>query len=496
MGVIIRQSIKGTIVTYIGAFIGFLTTMFIVTKFLEPEDIGLTRVIFEIATMFGLLAQLGTSSSAFRFFPYFKNKNNNNNGFFFYLMTIPFVGCILFIALYLILKEPVTNMFIKESPLIVSYYYWVIPLIVFTTYLTLFETYSTINMRITMPRINREIIIRILTLAVYLIYGFHFVARDGLVAGFVLVYGVAAIFLFIYISKISSISMRHDTSLISKPLRRDIFRYSIFLITVALAGTILGKLDLFMISFFMGLDSAGIYSIAFFIAAVIDMPSRSISAISSPIAADALKEGDFKTANTLYQRVSLHQALVGGFIFILIWINIDNIFSIMPNGNIYFEGKWVLFFIGMAKLVSMTLGFGGVLISFSKYYYWSLYFTVFLSGIGFLTNYLLIPVFGITGAAIATFSSNLLSFIIQQWIVLKKVKGNPYTLNLLKVFVIFLIITAVNYVLVKINNPWIDGIYRTTIIAIIGVALIYFSKVSAEVNNTMIIIIKNIRKYI
>jgi O-antigen/teichoic acid export membrane protein len=56
MGIIIRQSIKGTIVTYIGAFIGFLTSIFVLTQFLDPEDIGLTKVIFEIGTVFGVLA--------------------------------------------------------------------------------------------------------------------------------------------------------------------------------------------------------------------------------------------------------------------------------------------------------------------------------------------------------------------------------------------------------------------------------------------------------
>lgn len=32
MGVVIRQSIKATVINYIGAFIGFITTMFVVTK--------------------------------------------------------------------------------------------------------------------------------------------------------------------------------------------------------------------------------------------------------------------------------------------------------------------------------------------------------------------------------------------------------------------------------------------------------------------------------
>jgi hypothetical protein len=51
----------------------------------------------------------------------------------------------------------------------------------------------------------------------------------------------------------------------------------------------------------------------------------SISAISAPIAAEALKKGDFEMVNALYKKVSLHQLLIGGLIFILLWTNIDNI---------------------------------------------------------------------------------------------------------------------------------------------------------------------------
>ena len=40
MGVIAQQSIKGTIVTYIGVAVGFLTTFFVLTRFLTAEDIS------------------------------------------------------------------------------------------------------------------------------------------------------------------------------------------------------------------------------------------------------------------------------------------------------------------------------------------------------------------------------------------------------------------------------------------------------------------------
>ena len=83
MGIVIRQSIKGTLVNYVGAFIGCVTTLFVVTKFLPPEDVGLRSVIYEAALLVATLAQLGTTSSIMRYFPYFKDNAKGHNGFFF-----------------------------------------------------------------------------------------------------------------------------------------------------------------------------------------------------------------------------------------------------------------------------------------------------------------------------------------------------------------------------------------------------------------------------
>ena len=67
MGVIAKQSIKGTIVTYIGVAVGFVTTFFVITRFLSAEEIGLARVLVDAATLFIGLAQLGTSASILRY---------------------------------------------------------------------------------------------------------------------------------------------------------------------------------------------------------------------------------------------------------------------------------------------------------------------------------------------------------------------------------------------------------------------------------------------
>ena len=107
MGIIAKQSIQGTIVTYLGVAVGFVTTFFVLTRFLTAEEIGLARVLVDAATLFIGLAQLGTSASIIRFYPHFKSlgvqefkssgvtseqaQSASEHGFFFWTILIPLV---------------------------------------------------------------------------------------------------------------------------------------------------------------------------------------------------------------------------------------------------------------------------------------------------------------------------------------------------------------------------------------------------------------------
>jgi hypothetical protein len=67
-----RRRIKGTIATYLGVAIVFVTTFFILTLCLMTEEVRLTRVLVDAATLFSSLALLGTGSSAMRFYTSFQ----------------------------------------------------------------------------------------------------------------------------------------------------------------------------------------------------------------------------------------------------------------------------------------------------------------------------------------------------------------------------------------------------------------------------------------
>ena len=233
---------------------------------------------------------------------------------------------------------------------------------------------------------------------------------------------------------------------------------------------------------------------AWHMAIVIEIPTRSISSISAPIAAKAIKEGDMQSANRLYKKVSLHQLVIGTCMFLLIWINIDNIFAIIPNGSVWVAGKWVVFFLALRNLFYVTFNFGATLITYSKYYYWTLFFTGFISITSVAANLLLIPRWGITGAAIATLISTFLLYAVQQWIVLVKIKGNPFSASMIKLLIMILILFGINYLLPHwSSNPFIDGIYRSFIIGVITLISLYKLKISDEINSIMDKFLHNIK---
>ena len=137
MGIVARQSIKGSLANYLGVAIGFFTTFFVVTKCLTQEEIGLTRVLVDAATLFAAFAQLGTNSSIIKFFPYFAD-GKRNRGIFGWSVLLPLVGFTLVAAVLLLFRGEITEVYSERAPLIREYFYLLLPLTFFMSHPDLF----------------------------------------------------------------------------------------------------------------------------------------------------------------------------------------------------------------------------------------------------------------------------------------------------------------------------------------------------------------------
>ena len=498
MGIVARQSIKGTIATYIGVAVGIVTTFFIQTKALEPEQIGLIDVLLQCSILFSGLAQLGTNSSAMRYYPFFKDEEHRDHGFFGWTLLVPFVGFGVFLLVFLLFKGNVVAFFSKDSSMFGDYVNFVIPLSFFLLYISVFETNSNLLLRIVLPKFIREVGLRLATLAVYLLYYYKVLDFDGVIVAFCVFYGLATLINVLYLLSLKRVSFKIDWKHVTPQIRRDFLFYTLFMITAALAGNVIPMLSKFFVAGMTGFRLAGVFAIATNIAALVEMPYRSLGAISRPHISEAMAQKDVPAADALCKNVALHQFIAGTLVFFLIWINIDVLFDLLPNGDIYRLGKWAVLFLALGRLVYSTLAVTTTVLSYSKYYYYSLIFTILLAGLSLLLNRLMVPKWDINGGALASVFSYIVYFILLLAFIKWKIGVQPFSLKMMPVLLTILVLFGLNWVWTMLLTPWfarlfgkaiygllLDAFLKSVLFVVLGLTAIYKMKVSQSVNDLL-----------
>ena len=456
MGVIAKQSIKGALANYLGVLIGAVTTFFVVTDLLTQEEIGLTRVMVDAAMLFAGLAQLGTNASILRFYPRFKDPEHRDHGFFGWSLILPFIGFSIIAILFFLFKSHIVSYYSKDAPLLVDYVYLLLPLTFFVLYMTVFETNASVLLHIAVPKFVREVVIRLLNLVAYLLYGHHIISLDLFVILFCSSWVVATLINFFYLMSLGRISFKLDWQFVDKTLFREVGVYTLFMTATVLAGNIKLFNSLFLAR--EGLKLAGIYTIACYIANVVEIPYRSLGAISSPIISQAVSDGNIEEVNRLGRQVSLHQLLVACMLLFFIWINLTPLFAVIPNGEQYVSGMWVVLFLGVANILNSTLSIATNILNFSKHFSFSLLFISLLTAAAIGFNLLLIPPLGVTGSACATLLAYIVYFTPLLTLLWRKLGISLFSRKQLWVFLFTLFLFGLNLLWQWLISPLFDSL--------------------------------------
>ena len=489
MGVIAKQSIRGTIVTYLGIAVGIVTTFFVLTRFLTTEEIGLARVLIDAATLFIGLAQLGTNASIIRFYPYFKEKGSEeDHGFFFWALVVPFIGFVLLALIYWACRVPLGAWFGDKSPLFVEYYYFVLPIAFFMLYQTICESTCNVLMHIVVPRAVRELVVRVGMLAIYLLYAFRVISMDGLVIGICLNYAVAALINLCYFFSLKHIRLQPDWQYLKENggLVRKYLVYTGFLILSAITTVMAPTLSSFFVTAKMGLDSTGIFAIATYMAVMVSVPNRSVSAIASPQLSRAMKEQNREECSFLIRQVTRNMLLIGGFILLAIWVNIDLIFHILPNGATFVTAKNVVLILGVSQLILGTFTICLTALNYSRYYAFSLILSLILTVSAIMLNNWLVPLYGMEGAAF----SNLISYGLYYLLIIATLVPLErfHVVDRKWAYILLLLIAVFGMNLLwqtylPAMNIWLDSICRSVVLLGGAVWIAYKAQLSPEINS-------------
>lgn len=483
MGIIVRQSISNTVISYVGIALGFVLTILMFPHILTPDQYGLTRVLISASFISSQFAHLGFQNLVIRYFPFFKKADPKQHGFLFWIITIPIVGFLVFTLIYFLASDLIIQYYRERSPLFVDYYLWVLPFTLFIIYFEVLNNYLRSLRDSTTGSFVNEVLQRFITILVLAVYFFDWIGFGQFVAFFVLSYISQPLIIGIQIWRKSEFKLTPNLNIIRKKLVKGMASYSLYSMLGGLTTVIVWNVDIMMLGSMAGLDDTAVYSIAFYIVTVITVPQQSIHKIAAPLMSDFIKRKQWKEVESIYKKSSLNQLIPGLLIFGLIWIHLDKLYLLLPD--LYAAGLWVVFIVGIGKLTGMVSGLNGVILSNSKHYRVSFYTNIILVVVTIAANFLLIPEYGIEGAALASAMAIMVYNGVKYLYVLIKMKLQPFSAKTFWVILLGACTIYLTHVWVDFSSIWLDIAIKSIIFPFTFMAPILYFKVSPDINELL-----------
>lgn len=492
MSIIKRQTIKSTVYIYAGTVLGFITTALLFPKYFTEDQNGVLSLLVSYALLFAQFATLGFNGATIRFFPYFRNQEKRHHGFLFILLMVTFLGFLLFLAIYYGLRPIVLESNEEKSPLFVKYFDYIIPLTFFQLLFLALDSYNRVLYNATTGMLLKEFVQRLLILFSFLIFFLSWIAFDGFIVLYTLSFGAITFLMILFLFWRKEFHVKPDFSLLDKEMRKGLLNLSVFSFLTGFSGFAVTSIDRIMLNEYFSTYETGIYFVVFNFGTLIVLPSRALKGIAPTLIADAFKNNNLEKVGIVYQKSTITQFIIGLYLLLGIWGNIDNIFQLLPDS--YAAGRYVILLIGLMNLVKMLSGVGDVVISYSKYYKYYTFFMVLWLILLVITNFIFIPIYGMNGAALASLIAMVIISLLQFWFIFTKFGFQPYGIPQILALAIACITYLIVIILPEAGHFLIDILLKGTVISVIFLPAIYFLKLSADFNSVADGIFKKLKK--
>lgn len=483
MGIVLNQSFKNTITTYLGFGIGAINTLFLYTNFLTDQYYGLVAFLLSAANIMMPFMAFGVHNAIVKFYSTFRTKNSINS-FLTMMLLLPLLFIIPLSFIGYFAYDTIVQWLTNENEIVENYVWHIFILAVAMAYFEIFFAWTKVHMQTVFGNLMKEIFhrvcIMILLFAVYL----DWLTVDQFIVALVGVYVLRMV-----IMKLYAYSVRFPKLKFQKLENRfSILKYSALMIIAGSVAMLILDIDKFMIGLMLpDIEQVAYYSVAIFIATVIAVPQRAMHQIMLPLTAKYLNEKDKVSLENLYKRSSMTLLVVSGFIFLLIILNINQLYEILPEK--FTGGLFVVLIVSLAKLYDNSLGNNNAILFNSDYYRMVLFFGVLLAIMAIVLNAIFIPVYGIEGSAFATFLAVFIYNTIKIIFVKRKFNMLPFTLGSAKIVLTLIVLSVVFYFWEFPFHPIINIILKSGLIGFIYFILIYKLNVSEDISD-------QIRKYL
>ncbi len=489
MGIVASQSFKNIISTYVGFFIGAINTLFLYTNFMSDAYYGMVGYILSSAYVMMPLMAFGVHNTIVKFYSSFKTRLGLHS-FLTLMLFLPLliIGPVLLITFCF--YDAIAVFLSTENPMIYHHLWHIVFTAIALAYFEVFYAWVKVHMQTVFGNFMKEVFHRVGTMVLLVLLYLNVLNLEWFMIGLVLVY-VLRMFVMMgcaFRLKFPVIVFRKVTEFSS------ILKYSALIIIAGSIATMLLDVDKMMLGKYIPIKNIAYYNVAIFIATVIAVPQRAMHQIIMPITAKYLNEKNMVDLTDLYKRSSLNLFIVGGLVFLLIVCNINELYRFI--GENYSVGLYVMLLISVSKLYDSLLGSNNAILFNSDYYRVVLVLGVLLALLMVVLNIILIPIYGLNGAALATFIAVFLYNTAKLFFVYRAFKITPFTKNTFKVGGVLLVMVFSAYFWEFKFYPIINIMLKSLLIVGVFITLVFKLKLSEDINGAVLKLLKPFKKYL
>jgi O-antigen/teichoic acid export membrane protein len=476
MGIVVRQSFLNLISIGIAFLIGAVNTLYLYPTFLGSKFQGLVIALLAISNLVQPFISFGTQHAVIRYYSKYTRKSDRD-GLLTISILIPLIIVLLFIPVFMAYYDEIRQYLFQSDQSLSKYAYVILFIAVSTSFFEVFYSWLRVKLKSVFGNFLKELYPRLLIALLLISYSIGILNFESFILYLIYGYYLRLLIIIVYSFYIN----KPKLNLNFKKDFYEIFKYCLLIFLSGAASSIILDIDKSMLSSILTVENVAYYSVAVFIAAVIEIPGRAMFQILSPVVASAINKNQMKKLEDLLKKSSTNLVLVASLFFLLINLNIDDFYE-MLNQDGYSIGIPIVIIVSLGKLYSMSIGCINNIISNSKYYYYTFWFSLFSSVLAVALNIYLISEFGIIGAAYATLIVLIIMNTLKIYLVKAKFNIHPYSKDTIKIIVLSAFTFFVFSNLQLGFQPLINIIVKSSLILVLYTLSAYIFKLSDDVN--------------
>ncbi len=501
MGIIQRQSIRSTFVILTGFIIGAVNLLILFPIFFSQAELGMTRALMDISLTLSMLATLGSLPVIYKFHPFYKDyleKDKNDLPFISGIVCL--IGFLLVLLGGYIFQDWIIRK-LGKSPEFAEYFYVIYPFTFLFLVFMWLESFSWSLKKTILPNFLKETLLRIIITILIVLFAIDILDLKIFLELYSLIYFIPVVVLLAFLIKSGEWKPNFvPISKVTRRLSKKMISFSLFVFSAQFLNVLSRTSDTIFAIGFEGLAQAGVFAIGTYLVAIMEIPQRSMNAISIPVLSESWKNRDMKNIATIYKKSVSNLLVIGTGLFGLILLTIPdvvemlNFFGRKTNAD-YSIIIQIVLFMGLAKVIDLGTGINAQIIVTSSFWRFDFISNILYTFLALPLNFILIKKFGIIGLAYANLISLTVYNAIRYIFLWYKFKLQPYTFKNL----VTILIATVSFFIVwfiPIDTAWYFSIFiRSAIFCILFVPAVLYFDVAPELTNVSKSVLETLRSF-